>query len=126
MGRLDNGETEKESVVAEWDVGGGARPCSSEVREEMDSQMQCDCISQDRSPRSGGKFSRPARTKLVAKTKKLYVIPSCAKSHPVCPKVKTPLENCAPQRQTCGTSSLAKILSEPQTHLNACLSSGTR
>ncbi|XP_021019154.1 centrosomal protein of 112 kDa-like [Mus caroli] len=115
---------EKESVVAEWDVGGGARPCSPEVREEMDSP---NCISQDKSPRSGGKFSLPARTKLVAETKKLFdVNPSCAKSHPVCPRVKTPLENCVPQRQTCSTSSLAKILSEHQTHLSARLSSGSR
>ncbi|XP_021058390.1 LOW QUALITY PROTEIN: coiled-coil domain-containing protein 121 [Mus pahari] len=131
MGRLGNGEgvwgPEKESAVAELGIGGGARPCSSEVREETNSQMQCNCISQDRSPRSGGKSSRPATTNLVAETKKLYdVNPSCAKSHPVCPKVKTPLENCVPRRHTCGTSSLAKPLSEQQTHFHACLNSGTR
>ncbi|XP_034370148.1 coiled-coil domain-containing protein 121 [Arvicanthis niloticus] len=93
----------------------------------MESQTQCNCIAQDKSPRSGGKSSRLTRTNLVAETKKLCdVNPSCAKSHPVYPKVKAPLENRVPQRQTCGTSSLAKILGEHQTHLNKCLSSETR
>lgn len=114
-------------MVAKWDVGGGVRPCSSEVREDMESQTQSNCISQDESPGSGGKSSRTARTNLVAETKELCdVNPSCVKSHPVYPKVKTPLENCVPRRQTYGTSSLAKTLREHQTRLNKCLSSGTR
>lgn len=118
---------ERQLVVAKRDVGGGVRPCSSEVREDMESQTQCNCISQDRSLKSGGKSSQTAKTNLVAETKELCdVNPSCAKSHPVFPKVKTPLENCVPRRHTCGTSALAKTLREHQTQLNTFLSPETR
>ncbi|XP_049987989.1 coiled-coil domain-containing protein 121 [Alexandromys fortis] len=94
----------------------------------MDFQEQGNQISKVRSPRrSGNKFSQSARTtNLVAETKKLCDVNSnCAKSHHVDPKVKTPLENCAPRSYTSGTSCSAETSDLP-THPNAHLSSGTR
>ncbi|XP_041910488.1 coiled-coil domain-containing protein 121 [Arvicola amphibius] len=107
---------------------GGARPYSSRVRGEMDFQEQGNQISKVRSPRrSGNKSSQSARTNLVVETKKLCDVNSnCAKSHHVDPKVKTPLENCAPRSHTSGTSCSAETFSDLPTHPNEHLSSGTR
>ncbi|XP_051010513.1 coiled-coil domain-containing protein 121 [Acomys russatus] len=106
---------------------GGARPYSSVIREEMESQEQGNCILKDRRPRSGDKSSQFSRTDLVVETKDSSDdSSSCTKSHSVEPKTRAPRENCVSQRQTPGTSSLAKTLSEPKIHPNKHLNSETR
>ncbi|XP_060220879.1 coiled-coil domain-containing protein 121 [Meriones unguiculatus] len=93
----------------------------------MESQEQGNCISKDRSPRSGDKSRQFPRTNLVVQTKNVCDDNSCcARLHHVDPKVKTPYENCVPQEQTPGTSSLAKTVSKPKIHPDKHLSSGTR